>query len=184
MAAGPGGAYVPLMPATLTDHYTVLGVQPSADRRTIQAAYRALARTSHPDFGGHEADMARINEAWRVLGDAERRAAYDASHGHLRAHAQPGATAQPSTKDAPRASRDGSTVLDFGRYEGWSIRDIANVDDDYLQWLQRTSLGRPLRAEIAKALDERESAMESIRTAARSGAAAAREPKRRGWRLR
>jgi curved DNA-binding protein CbpA len=51
------------MRTTLTDHYTVLGVARNADRRTIQTAYRALARKAHPDFGGDEDQMARINEA-------------------------------------------------------------------------------------------------------------------------
>jgi curved DNA-binding protein CbpA len=168
------------MRATVTDHYTVLGVDRTADRRVIQTAYRAAARGAHPDFGGVDRDMARINEAWRILGDAERRAAYDAAHGYV--SSTPAPARQPKTTQ--RGSRDGSTVLDFGRYEGWTIRDIANADDDYLQWLQRTSLGRPLRAEIAQALEERQTAMETIRSAARAGAAAARKPKRRGWRLR
>ena len=172
------------MATTVTDHYTVLGVQHAADRRTIQAAYRALARGAHPDFGGDGGDMARINEAWRVLGDATRRAAYDAAHGYVGDALTPKPPRPQKTAD--RSSRGGSTVLDFGRYEGWTIRDVANVDDDYLQWLLRTSLGRPLRAEIAKALAEREAAMETIRATARAGAAAAaaRQPKRRGWRLR
>src|SRR5262245_31566063 len=150
------------MPATVTDHYTVLGVQRIADRRAIQAAYRALARGAHPDFGGDDSSMARINEAWRVLGDAARRAEYDAAHGYP----GPGAPSDTSTtrptrpqKTSERGSRGGSTVLDFGRYEGWTIRDVAKTDDDYLQWLQRTSLGRPLRGEIAQALEERETAM-------------------------
>ena len=172
------------MPATLTDHYTVLGVERDADRRTIQTAYRARARSTHPDFGGEGADMARINEAWRVLGDAERRATYDATIGND-SH-QAATPRRRQTRSSERGQRNGSTVLDFGRYEGWTIRDVANVDDDYLQWLQRTSLGRPLRAEIVTALDEREAAMETIRSVARAGAAAAaaRQPKRRGWRLR
>jgi curved DNA-binding protein CbpA len=171
------------MATTVTDHYTVLGVQHAADRRTIQAAYRALARGAHPDFGGDGGDMARINEAWRVLGDATRRAEYDAAHGYT---SETAATRPARPEKTSERSRGGSTVLDFGRYEGWTIRDVANTDDDYLQWLQRTSLGRPLRSEIAKALDEREAAMETIRATARSGAAAAaaRQPKRRGWRLR
>lgn len=168
------------MRATITDHYTVLGVERTADRRKIQTAYRAAARAAHPDFGGVDGEMARINEAWRILGDPGRRAAYDAEYGYV------GSTPAPARppRTTQRGSRDGSTVLDFGRYEGWSVRDVANIDDDYLHWLQRTSLGRPLRAEIAQALAERESAMETIRSAARAGAAAARQPKRRGWRLR
>jgi curved DNA-binding protein CbpA len=168
------------MRATITDHYTVLGVERTADRRAIQTAYRAAARGAHPDFGGVDGDMARINEAWRILGDPGRRAAYDAAHGYIGSTPAP---ARPS-RTTKRASRDGSTVLDFGRYEGWTVRDVANIDDDYLHWLQRTSLGRPLRAEIAVVLDEREAAMETTRSAARAGVAAGRQTKRRGWRLR
>lgn len=51
----------------------------------------------------------------------------------------------------------------FGRYEGWSLADIAARDDDYLVWLGRSPVGGPLRAEIAQILDERAAAMESLR---------------------
>jgi curved DNA-binding protein CbpA len=135
-----------------TDHYTVLGVLPGADRHTIQTAYRALARRYHPDFGGDEHLMARVNEAWRVLGDLERRAAYD------------GSERKPSP--ACRETRKGHTILDFGRYEGWSLTEVATVDDDYLDWLGRTPLGRPLRSEIADVLAERSRLMESLRPVA------------------
>src|SRR3712207_5232928 len=66
---------------TLASFYDVLGVGPSADLETIRKAYRRLARKHHPDVSSdqhaHE-NMARINEAFRVLGDAPRRAEYDA----------------------------------------------------------------------------------------------------------
>jgi hypothetical protein len=47
----------------------------------------------------------------------------------------------------PRTPADG-TVLDFGRYSGWSIRELAFRDPDYLEWLKRTSIGRRLSSEI------------------------------------
>jgi uncharacterized protein (DUF3820 family) len=47
------------------------------------------------------------------------------------------------------------TVLDFGRYEGWTIDQLARRDPDYLLWLARTSIGRPLQAEIETALANR-----------------------------
>ena len=137
------------MKTTVADHYTVLGVKRGADRAAIRAAYRSMARHAHPDHGGDEAYMARINEAWRVLGDAVRRAEYDG----------PTATAPPP----PRQRRSDSTVLDFGRYAGWSIRDIANCDENYLHWLGRTPLGRPLRHEISQVLEERAAAFEALR---------------------
>ncbi|WP_426593315.1 J domain-containing protein [Cellulomonas sp. McL0617] len=59
-------------------HYEVLGVDPYASRRTIQAAYRRRARETHPDTGGSPAEFAAVSAAWWVLGSASRRAAYDA----------------------------------------------------------------------------------------------------------
>jgi curved DNA-binding protein CbpA len=62
-------------------HYERLGVARSASATEIRTAYRALARRTHPDVNGSgvDASMAAVNEAWRVLGDPFRRAAYDAS---------------------------------------------------------------------------------------------------------
>jgi curved DNA-binding protein CbpA len=51
--------------------------------------------------------------------------------------------------------RDGGTVLDFGRYAGWSIGTLADQDPNYLRWLARTPIGRRLTAEIDAALDRR-----------------------------
>ena len=61
------------------DHYDVLGVSADADQATIHSAYRDRARVHHPDRGGNAsaAQMSEINEAYRVLGDVSRRAAYD-----------------------------------------------------------------------------------------------------------
>jgi curved DNA-binding protein CbpA len=61
-------------------HYERLGVARSASAVEIRAAYRRLARRTHPDVNGSgvDASMAAVNEAWRVLGDPARRAEYDA----------------------------------------------------------------------------------------------------------
>ncbi len=60
-------------------HYDVLGVAHTARVEDIRRAYRALARDHHPDrHGGRTTtEMVRINEAWRVLSDAQRRQRYD-----------------------------------------------------------------------------------------------------------
>lgn len=74
-------------------HYEVLGVAPTASAAEIRAAYLALARQHHPDRlnasggAGQAASaqrMARINAAWTVLSDRDRRAAYDAGRGAAR----------------------------------------------------------------------------------------------------
>jgi curved DNA-binding protein CbpA len=64
------------------DYYQILGVLPDAEQVVITAAYRALASQYHPDrWAGDKAEatrrMAEINVAYSVLGDTEKRAAYD-----------------------------------------------------------------------------------------------------------
>ncbi len=62
------------------DYYQTLGVARDADAQTIKQAYRKLARKYHPDVSD-EADaedkFKTINEAYEVLKDPEKRAAYD-----------------------------------------------------------------------------------------------------------
>jgi curved DNA-binding protein CbpA len=48
----------------------------------------------------------------------------------------------------------GDTRLPFGRWAGWTLRDIARRDEAYLRWLARHSSGIRFRAEIAKLLKE------------------------------
>jgi DnaJ-like protein len=60
--------------------YDVLQVAPWCDAEVIHAAYRALARRWHPDLNRGpeaEAQMRRLNAAYQVLSDPQRRASYD-----------------------------------------------------------------------------------------------------------
>jgi hypothetical protein len=63
------------------DHYRVLAVSRGASATEIKRRYRALMREAHPDAagGGAEANRraASINLAYEVLGDPQRRRAYD-----------------------------------------------------------------------------------------------------------
>jgi curved DNA-binding protein CbpA len=47
-----------------------------------------------------------------------------------------------------------SRQLDFGRYAGWTLRDLARQDPDYLRWLSRHSSGLRYRQEIQQLLPE------------------------------
>lgn len=60
------------------DYYQILGVSKSASADEIKAAFRKLAHMHHPDKkGGDEAKFKEINEAYQVLGNAEKRQRYD-----------------------------------------------------------------------------------------------------------
>lgn len=62
------------------DYYQILGVDREAALADIKKAYRRLARKYHPDVSKEkdaEAQMKDVNEAYAVLSDAEKRAAYD-----------------------------------------------------------------------------------------------------------
>ena len=145
------------------DLYAVLGVDRTADDATIRARYRQLARRHHPDLGGDDERMMVLNKAWHVLGNPDRRAQYDARM-------------QRKAPKTQRRPRDGHTVLDFGRYEGCSLGEIAVEDDNYLVWLRRTPGGRHLQREIDDLLSARAAAAESLRPVATA------TKSRRGWR--
>jgi len=63
------------------DYYQILGVDRKADEKEIKRAYRKLALKYHPDKnpGDKQAEekFKELNEAYEVLGDAEKRAKYD-----------------------------------------------------------------------------------------------------------
>jgi len=82
------------------DYYRTLGVAKSASAKEIKAAYRKLAHRYHPDKnpGNKEAEarFKEINEAYEVLGDADKRKRYDALGAHWDVSSgSPGAGAWP-----------------------------------------------------------------------------------------
>ena len=63
------------------DYYEVLGVAKDADEAAIKKAYRKLAMKYHPDRNPDDKEAEKkfkeIGEAYEVLSDADKRAAYD-----------------------------------------------------------------------------------------------------------
>jgi len=64
------------------DYYEDLQVSPNADQETIERVYRLLAKRYHPDNSvtGDSEKFRTITSAYRVISDAEQRAAFDAKY--------------------------------------------------------------------------------------------------------
>ncbi len=62
------------------DYYEILGVTRGADADEVKRAYRKMARKFHPDVSKEknaEEKFKEVQEAYEVLRDADKRAAYD-----------------------------------------------------------------------------------------------------------
>ena len=106
-------------------HYDVLGVRRNADENEIRRAYKQAALRHHPDRGGRAKDFEAINEAFSVLGDADRRRQYDLQ--------QPGASGVGSSG---RREVHGSLPCTLRELGGW---------DPVPLMLAMASAGLPMR---------------------------------------
>lgn len=155
------------------DPYEILQVHTNAVPEVIEAAYRALARLRHPDrTDDPDADsaMADLNWAYTVLREPSLRASYDSSRVAIAVETPSpanGTTPDEGTRyttlservaHATEASigRDVSnpanTTLDFGRFAGMTLRQIAHIEPSYLEWLRRHSSGVRYRQQIDNVL--------------------------------
>jgi hypothetical protein len=87
------------MDSSRHSYYRLLHVQPDAPPEVIRSSYRTIMQRlrAHPDLGGDHETARLLNEAWAVLGDPVKRAAYDreAAAQHPQAAAEPQAAAAP-----------------------------------------------------------------------------------------
>ena len=83
-----------------------------------------------------------------------------------------GAASRPDGAGAagPPPGKPSGSVLNFGRYSGWSLGEIARVETEYLEWLSRMPIGRTYQQEID----------EILRAKGLRPQPAAAEPQRRG----
>jgi curved DNA-binding protein CbpA len=148
-------------------YYQILQVDFDADADVIATVYRRLAQRFHPDRDPSpeaQTRMRELNAAHAVLKDPEQRARYDAELAHRRDRRggdryvrRPTDIQVPTAETSmygeagppPRGPAVGS-ILDFGRYRGWSLGQIALYDPDFLEWFDRSPVGRQYRTEIAQ----------------------------------
>ena len=137
----------------VVDPYAVLQVAPTAEVEVLHAAFRALAMKYHPDRDQTQyaaRRMAQLNEAYALVRDDAARARWDRAQ---RAATWGYATEATGSGPAPPPrSASAGTKLTFGRYTGWTLRDLARHDPDYLRWLSRHASGLRYRTEIYRIL--------------------------------
>ena len=135
------------------DYYEVLGVSRDASDQDIKSAYRKLALKHHPDRnpGSHEAEerFKEAAEAYSVLADDDKRAAYD-RFGHAGVNA------------AGPGGFDPTIFADFGDIFG-GLRDIFGFGDFFGGGGRRggPQRGADLRYDLEISFDESAEGMET-----------------------
>jgi len=114
----------------MANHYQILDVDTDAEPNDIKAAYRKLSKRYHPDITGDPKGhlFQLVNEAYEVLSNAEKRAAYDRSlasedsHGHYSSYS-------PQEEDnSPTSSSTAGNSSDI---------PPARVNWNKMEWYQR-----------------------------------------------
>ena len=138
------------------DPYQILQILPTAEPEVVHAAFRALALKYHPDrdsSGRASRRMIELNQAYAMVRDPAARAELDRNRRsnpfEAVAAARPG---NGMTRAARSRPSDTGTRLESGRYAGWTLKDLAGHDIDYLKWLSRHSSGLRYRREITQIL--------------------------------
>ena len=116
------------------DYYALLGISQNADAEEIKRAYRRLAHRFHPDKNpgdrAAEEHFKAINEAYAILQDGEKRAAYD----RIRL-----------------VQKDEISV----RFDDWDFQPSSPWEDRLEGILEEFFAGRPFRASHSRGADHR-----------------------------
>jgi molecular chaperone DnaJ len=125
------------LPCMPRDYYDILGVSRSETEEDIKKAYRRLSKELHPDK--HKGDkrveqrFKEINEAYEVLGNFDKRKAYD-QFGHARV---------------------GTGGFDFSGFSGANVGDIGNFGDLFEAFFGGQRSGRRATEERGRDLEIR-----------------------------
>ncbi len=111
------------------------GEPPAASSRGPSSASTGASRT---DASGQPLRPQTVSRDW-TSGRSTEGGGYDPSR--MR-------TADGHGAAGPPPGNPSGTVLNFGRYSGWSLGEIARRDLEYLEWLDRMAIGRAYREEL------------------------------------
>jgi molecular chaperone DnaJ len=132
------------------DYYLVLGVAHDASARGIRAAFRELARKYHPDRAGPRAarHFQTLAEAYHMLSDGERRAAYDRGLAHRGASRRRGPLTPPwqTASDALAVHR--GDALHGARWRRPTSNGVFHHFADAYLFGQELPRPRPVRVDV------------------------------------
>jgi molecular chaperone DnaJ len=144
------------MPVTKRDYYEVLGVSRGAGEQELKASYRKLALQFHPDRnpGDHTAEekFKEAAEAYGVLSDPQKRAAYDA-YGHQGLSGMGGGGFDPSAMDLGDLLSQVFGFGDaFGQQRGGRNRPIKGDDlrSDHTLTFEEAAFGKAIEVQVPK----------------------------------
>lgn len=105
------------------DYYKILGIEKSASQDEVKKAFKKLAMQHHPDRpSGDEKKFKEINEAYQVLGDADKRQRYDQFGSDF--DAQGGWGAGMNWDDFMKAARSGQGGYGGMNFGGIDLGDL------------------------------------------------------------
>jgi curved DNA-binding protein CbpA len=128
-------------PAQTRAESTAGGATPSPPGQARPGPAAAPAGATHPPGsrpGAQERPPETVSTEW-TSGRSNIGGGYDAAT--MRAPQGFGAAGPPPGNPS-------GSVLNFGRYAGWSLGEISRADIEYIEWLDRATIGRMYREEV------------------------------------
>ena len=108
--------------------------EPAPGPNTKSTAGWPFPGMQNPSMGPFTARTDRVSPSW-TSGRSTDGSRYDSR------------TMGTAAAGPPPGNPSGSIVT-FGRYEGWTLGEVARTDLEYLEWLDRMPIGRTYQAEI------------------------------------